>query len=198
MDKDQRKRQKPIPDDLEQVLNGRQKAALKMIQSLGWRLKFVRRPMFLEVQPVVYNAKLDQIGVLDPDGNIDLELELNIRTSEPEQDTQPAETPPHEEKRLGMVPVPDNLDTLLNQIQLSALRQIETFGWQLHFVRRQLFQEPVAGIISPDGEKIACLEEDGRINLLPDSAVRKEDKTRQEQETGAAASEPPSLKKRVE
>lgn len=198
MDKDQRNKQDPIPDNLNQLLNGRQKAALKMIQALGWRLKFVRRPMFLEAQPVVHNAKLDQIGVLDPDGNIDLELGLNIRSSEPEPDVQPAEEPPHEEKRLGMAPVPDNLDTLLNKHQLRALRHIETFGWRLQFVRRPLFQEPVAGIISPEGDKIACLEGDGRINLLPDSAVRKEDKNGQGQETEAAAPEPLSLQKRVE
>ena len=144
MDKEKRSRQQPIPDNLRQILNSKQHAALEMIQSLGWQLKFVRRPMFMEAQPVVYNAKFDQIGVLDVDGNIDLELELNIRTSEPEQQPQPLNPHPVEEKRKGMVPVPGNLDALLNQNQLRALHQIETFGWQLHFVRRPLFQEPVA------------------------------------------------------
>lgn len=193
MDKDQRNTQQPIPDNLEQVLNSKQQAALKMIQALGWRLKFVRRPLFMEAQPIVYNAKFDQVGVLDPDGNIDLELDLNIRPGEAEQDVPPPETASWEEKRQGKVPVPDNLDTLLNDQQLSALRQIETFGWQLHFVRRPLFQEPVAGIISPEGDKLATLEKDGRINLMPDSDVRSEDTTREAPE--AEATNPVSANK---
>lgn len=197
MDKEQRNRQQPIPDNLRQILNSKQRAALEMIQSLGWRLKFVRRPMFMEAQPVVYNAKFDQIGILDADGNIDLELELSIRTSEPEQQPQPLNPRPAEEKRKGMVPVPGNLDALLNQNQLRALRQIETFGWQLHFVRRPLFQEPVAGIISPEGDKVATLEKDGRINLLPDSAIRSDDKAAQAQQTKTATPEPTSLKKQI-
>ena len=195
MNKDQRNKQQPIPDDMEQVLNSKQKAALKMIQSLGWRLKFVRRPMFLEAQPVVHNATFDQVGILDPDGNIDLELDLNTRSSEPEQTAQQVETTPREEKRKGMVPVPGNLDTLLNKVQLHALRQIETFGWQLQFVRRPLFQEPVAGIINPEGDKFATLEKDGRINLMADSAIRSQDKIKQPQETKAAAPETRSVKK---
>jgi hypothetical protein len=195
MDKDQRNRQQPIPDNLEQLLNSRQQAALKMIQSLGWRLKFVRRPMFMEAQPVVFNAKLDQVGILDTDGNINLQLELDVRSSEPEQDPQPTECISLEEKRKGMTAVPGNLDRLLNELQLLALKHIESFGWTLHFVRRQLFQEPVPGIISPEGDKIATLEQDGRINLLPDSAVRTEDKVKPAQQTEATNPAPQSTKK---
>lgn len=176
MGEDKRKKQKPIPDDLENVLNDKQKATLREIQYLGWRLKFVRRPLFLEAVPVVYNARFDQIGVLDPDGNINLETGIEMRSSEPEQEQeqQPPAVTSWEEKRKGMAPVPDNLEELLNDKQLRALRQIETFGWQLHFVRRELFQEPVPGIISPDGGKVATLEQDGRINLMPEAAVRKD------------------------
>jgi len=195
MDKDKRNSQQPIPDNLRQVLNRKQIEALHVIQSLGWRLKFVRRPMFLDAQPVVYNAKFDQVGILDPDGNINLELELNLRSSEPEQTAQPAVTPPREEKRKGLIPVPENLDALLNENQQQALRQIETFGWQLHFVRRPLFQEPVVGIIGPDGNKLATLERDGRINLLPDSKVRSGDVSKPDANTDAAAPEAAAVKK---
>lgn len=197
MDKDKRNRQKPIPDNLRQVLNRKQIEALNVIQSLGWRLKFVRRPLFLEAQPVVYNAKFDQVGILDPDGNIDLELELSFRTSEQEQEqaAQPAATPPRQDKRKGMIPVPENLDGLLNDNQLRALHQIETFGWKLHFVRRPLFQEPVAGIISPDGNQIATLETDGRINLMPPSSVRTDDLQKPDTVTEAVEPQAASVKK---
>ena len=179
MEKDQRNKQPPIPDNLEQLLNSKQQAALKMIQELGWRLKFVRRPMFQQPEPVVCNAKLDQVGILDTDGNINLQLDLNIRPDKPEQQEQFTEVKAGEERRKGMAPVPGNLDNLLNNSQRHALRHIESFGWQLHFVRRPLFQEPIAGIISPEGDKIATLEKDGRINVMPDSEIRTQDKKRQ-------------------
>ena len=176
MEKDKRHQQPPVPDNLDQLLNCKQQAALKMIQSLGWRLKFVRRPMFQEPEPVVCNAKLDQVGILDTDGNINLELDLKIRSDEPEQQAQFIETKAGEDRRRGMVPVPGNLENLLNKQQLLALKHIETFGWQLHFVRRPLFQETVAGIISPEGDKIATLEKDGRINVMPETETRTQDK----------------------
>lgn len=197
MEKDKRNTQQPIPDDLEQILNSNQLAALQIIKSIGWHLKFVRRPMFLEAIPVLYNSELDQIGILDPDGNIDLQLELNTRIDKPKQDPVPSETTPREEKRKGMAPVPDNLETLLNEQQLSALHQIEIFGWKLHFVRRPQFQDAVAGIVNSEGDKVATLEKNGRIKLLPEAAVRDEDTTRQSQETEPAASELQLVKKHL-
>lgn len=198
MDKDQRNKQPPVPDNLEQLLTCKQAAALKMIQSLGWKLKFVRRPMFMDPQPVVYNAKFDQIGILDTDGNINLELELDTRTIEAEVEVKPAAPPPREEKRNGTAPVPDDLDRLLNDLQLRALKHIESFGWKLHFVRRPLFQDPVPGILNPEGNKIATLEKDGRINLLPDSAVRKDDKSSQVQQPNTAAPGVQTFKKQFD
>jgi hypothetical protein len=197
MDKDKRKTQPPIPDNLEQVLNSKQLAALQLIQSLDWQLKFVRRPMFLEAVPVVYNAKFDQIGILDPDGNIDLEVDFSIRDDEPDQDARLPGSASREERRQGMEPVPDNLDTLLNELQLRALHQIQVFGWRLHFVRRPTSQEPVPGIISPEGNKIATLERNGRIKLLADSTVRNEDTVKHAQDTEAATPEPPAVKKHL-
>ena len=76
------------------------------------------------------------------------------------------------EKRTGEKPVPENLGEMLNPIQLSALRQIESFGWQLKFVRRPLFQDPLPIVYSADGEKIGILEDDGRLNMEPDIQVR--------------------------
>lgn len=190
MEKDQRHTQKPVPENLEQYLTLKQQAALKMVQSLGWRLQFVRRPLFQQPEPVVCNAKLDQIGILDPDGNIDLELELKVRPSVPEEDLQPATTAsPDEDRRKGMAPVPGNLENLLNNLQLRALQHIESFGWKLHFVRRPMFQEPVAGIISPEGDKVATLEKDGRINVMPDSEIRTQDTKPGSEETDSPAPE---------
>ena len=77
------------------------------------------------------------------------------------------------EKRRGEKPVPDNATKMLNQLQILALRRIEGFGWHLQFIRRPLFQDPVAVVVDGAGEKIGILEDDGRINMEPDIEVRK-------------------------
>jgi len=76
------------------------------------------------------------------------------------------------EKRKGDEPVPDNGMKLLNQLQIMILRQIEGYGWRLHFIRRPLFQEIVPVVIDADGKKLGILEEDGRLNTEPDIIVR--------------------------
>jgi hypothetical protein len=76
------------------------------------------------------------------------------------------------EKRKGAKPIPDHLDDHLNEVQLLALRRMESFGWHIRFVRRPLFQQVVVVITDAKGEKIGVLDEDGRVNLEPDIEVR--------------------------
>ena len=76
------------------------------------------------------------------------------------------------EKRDREAPIPDNLDEILSEFQLMALRRIEGFGWELRFVRRPPFQTPTPVVFSADGNKIGVLEEDGRINMEPDIQLR--------------------------
>ncbi|MCM8856923.1 MAG: hypothetical protein LC541_04950 [Candidatus Thiodiazotropha sp.] len=76
------------------------------------------------------------------------------------------------ENRTGEVPIPENLDEVLNNLQLLALQKAEGFGWKLKFVRRPLFQEVVPVISSPTGRKIGILEENGEINMHPDTVIR--------------------------
>jgi hypothetical protein len=77
------------------------------------------------------------------------------------------------DKRKTDKQAPEDLMGLLNQLQILALRQIEQFGWNLEFVRRPMFQNPVAVVTDGRGAKIGVLEEDGRINMEPDIEVRK-------------------------
>ncbi len=76
------------------------------------------------------------------------------------------------EKRKGETPIPDDLESLLSEHQLLALRRVEGFGWQLKFVRRPLFLAPVIIIMNNDGDSIGVLEEDGKINMEPDIKIR--------------------------
>lgn len=203
MTRDKRENKKLTPDEVKKILNRKQQAALLECQYFGWRLKFIRRPLFQEPIPVLYNAKFDQIGVLEPDGHINLDMELGVRshkpkfdqTKQPQQVQKASEAASWNDKRNEMVPIPDNLGELLNQNQMRTLRQIEKFGWQLHFVRRPSFQEPIPVIRSLRGDKFASLERDGRINMTPDLTVRKEAPVEQAE---SAPSAPVSKIKRAE
>ncbi len=78
----------------------------------------------------------------------------------------------HQERRRGINPIPLNLREFLNYEQRRVLRQIEGFGWQLAFVRRPVFQDPVAVIRNTGATSYSVLEEDGTINANPDISVR--------------------------
>jgi len=182
MEKDRRKDKKITLDEVKGILNPKQLHALLECQFFGWRLKFIRLPLFQQPVAVLYNAKFDILGVLESDGHINLDTELEVRPQKPKsgQSKQPPlvqeapETAPREEKRKGLAPISDNLAELLSEKQMSALRKIETFGWQLRFVRRPLFQDPIPVILSPKGDKFAIVERDGRITMKHDLAARSE------------------------
>jgi len=70
------------------------------------------------------------------------------------------------ERRKHDKPVPDNLDELLSVAQSRRLHQLEEFGWELKFVRRPLFQEPVAILSNPVGE-IGVLNRQGTMSMDP-------------------------------
>ena len=78
------------------------------------------------------------------------------------------------DKRNREKAVPDNIRDVLNDDQLYGLKKIESFGWDLKFVRRPLFLEPIAVVGGPDNDAYAILEDDGDINLeLGDLSIRK-------------------------
>ena len=56
--------------------------------------------------------------------------------------------------------------------QLATLHTMEQFRWKLRFVRRPLFQEPVAVLFNRDESRYAVLEADGSINESPDFKIR--------------------------
>jgi hypothetical protein len=182
MTKDRRENSRLTRDDVKKKLNHNQLTALVTCQHFGWKLKFIRSTLNKEPVPVLYNSRIDRIGVLEPDGQINLNSQLVVRpdmaasglVKQPSPQHRKPDTGNRNEKRKDTPPVPDNVEELLNRNQMLALRQIETFGWQLHFVRRPLFQPPLPVILGPEGDRYATLEPDGRINMTPDSAMRQE------------------------
>ena len=184
MQHDKRKDGQAIPVDLRQVLTPAQAKTLDEIRRLGWQLRFVRRPLFLEPVPVVSNAANDQIGVLDPDGKIKIDTDFQLRSESTVPDARDTGDPGWTEKRIGQMPIPDNLEDILNEQQIRSLSQIENFGWHLHFVRRPLFQDPVVVIISAEGNRFGTLETDGRIEIKNQFDLRDE---KPERHGGSAA-----------
>ncbi len=79
MDKEKRRGEKPIPDNLSDYLNDDQLAALKKMEDFGWRLEFVRRPAFEKPLAVVMSGAGDKIGVLEEDGRVNMEAEVILR-----------------------------------------------------------------------------------------------------------------------
>ncbi len=83
MCKEKRKGEWPIPDNLEDVLNEMQLITLRKIEGFGWELRFVRRPIFQEAVPVVFNGEGDKIGILEEDGKLNLQSGIEYRGSAP-------------------------------------------------------------------------------------------------------------------
>jgi hypothetical protein len=76
------------------------------------------------------------------------------------------------EKRKGSIPIPDHLKELLNDAQLKALSGMKYSGWELRFLRRPLFQEPVLVVHNSIDGRIGVLDKDGSIRIQANIKVR--------------------------
>ncbi|RLA46658.1 MAG: hypothetical protein DRR06_04520 [Gammaproteobacteria bacterium] len=76
------------------------------------------------------------------------------------------------DKRKDSEPIPDNMDKFLNELQRFSLQRLTGFGWEIHFVRRPLFQEPVIVMRNTSDSHVGILEANGEINMSPDIEVR--------------------------
>lgn len=81
MTDEKRDQEKPIPDNLEEMLSDFQIMALHRIEGFGWELRFVRRPTFQVPTVVVFSADGAKIGVLEEDGRINMEPDIKLRGS---------------------------------------------------------------------------------------------------------------------
>lgn len=76
---DRRGSQKAIPIDLGRYLSKSQLFALYSLESFGWHLWFVRRPLFLQTIVVVVNSESHQHAQLEEDGSVNLKPQLQLR-----------------------------------------------------------------------------------------------------------------------
>jgi len=68
------------------------------------------------------------------------------------------------ERRERQPPIPDNLEEILNQAQLSIIKKLEQLNWKLWFVRRNVLY-PVMAVMMGPNNVTAVLEEDGMPNI---------------------------------
>jgi hypothetical protein len=71
--------QKAVPIDLGRYLNESQLLALHSLESFGWHLWFVRRPLFMQPIVIVANSESTQHALLEEDGSVNLKPPLQLR-----------------------------------------------------------------------------------------------------------------------
>lgn len=79
MGEEKRKGVSPIPEDLKEVLNEAQLLMLSKMEGFGWRLEFVRRPLFQGIVPVLFHPDSKHSRVLEDDGTLNMQSDSKIR-----------------------------------------------------------------------------------------------------------------------
>ena len=69
----------PVPEDVKNYLTKAQSVELTHIERFGWTLNYVRRPLFQERVVVVMNPGGGSIAVLEEDGSLNLESNIDTR-----------------------------------------------------------------------------------------------------------------------
>ena len=76
---DLRGKRAALPVDFMYYLNDVQRMVLASLESFGWRLAFIRRPMFLAPVVVLHSDEQDKFAILEEDGNVNMTPQLKLR-----------------------------------------------------------------------------------------------------------------------
>ena len=79
MDNDKRTGQEAVPDNLDDWLTPEQMQMFHQIESFGWRIKFIRRPVFQDPIVVLVSDNEKNIGILEKDGRINMNPDITLR-----------------------------------------------------------------------------------------------------------------------
>jgi hypothetical protein len=79
MNQENREKMDAIPKNHKRYMNNAQQDQLRTIEAFGWKIFFIRRPMFKDPVVVVTNQEGSSIGVLEDDGRLNLEPNIIIR-----------------------------------------------------------------------------------------------------------------------
>ncbi len=76
------------------------------------------------------------------------------------------------DKREGLAPVPNHIESWLNNDQKTMLSTIENNGWVIECIRRMSDELPKVIVVNPNGNEIGVLEDSGELNLNADVTLR--------------------------
>jgi len=79
MTEEKRTSNKPIPDNAANYMNTEQLAELHKIERFGWNIKYIRHPLFQDPVIFVTSADGNSIGILEEDGRLNLEYDIETR-----------------------------------------------------------------------------------------------------------------------
>jgi hypothetical protein len=82
------------------------------------------------------------------------------------------------EKRKSDIPIPPNLEEMLNEAQQQALPGIKYLGWEPRFLRKPMFQAPELVIQNSSDGRTGILDVDGRIRIQNIKVRKQESETR--------------------
>lgn len=77
--KERRQGKKAIPDDVLNRLTELQRLTLARLESFGWSIKLVRRPLFEDQVIIVSDPTGKDVAILDEEGQLDRSTQLTIR-----------------------------------------------------------------------------------------------------------------------
>lgn len=77
---DKRGSQDPVPSNLEKFLTDAQLESLYHFEDFGWRLVFVRRPLFDQPTVVLLSPEGKQHATIEDDGSLNLDPKIFLRT----------------------------------------------------------------------------------------------------------------------
>ncbi|GIX36187.1 MAG: hypothetical protein KatS3mg126_1966 [Lysobacteraceae bacterium] len=76
------------------------------------------------------------------------------------------------ERRSGVMPRAAALRRELNPAQLKTLQELETFGWELRFIRHRPFLEPTPVVTDRAGQTCVVIRSDGSLDEHPALSLR--------------------------
>lgn len=79
MDAERRIGKSSIPEKPAFFLNSQQIAGIRILRKFGWKLDFVRRPVFSDVTPVLRNIRDNSLGILEIDGILKISSDIKTR-----------------------------------------------------------------------------------------------------------------------
>ena len=77
--RERRQGQKAVPDDVFTRLTELQRLSLARLESFGWTIRLVRRPLFEDQVIVVADPTGKDVAILDEDGQLDRDTPITIR-----------------------------------------------------------------------------------------------------------------------